>query len=158
MTFGSLQKVTTILQGWRFTTTGNPVTPQLTNPLGAKCFYNKVPVLKMRLTPSKSYKTEQPAYANWAKMPSQRAPVCPCPHSKDWFHSNGKCEGAFYPRPPCWVPFLTCTPVGISCLCTPPPTPVPNILSTLTTRMNLHGLILHQIIFYWELIYWKICI
>lgn len=64
--------------------TGNPVTPQLTNPLGAKLFYNKVPVLKMRLTPYKSYKTEQHACANWTKMPSQQASVCPCPiHSKE---------------------------------------------------------------------------
>lgn len=89
MTFSSLQKVTASLQGWRFTTTGHPVTPQLTNPLGAKCFYNKVPVLKMRLTSYKSHRTEQSAYANWAKTPSQRAPVCSYPHSKDWFFSNG---------------------------------------------------------------------
>lgn len=100
MTFGYLQKVIAILHGWRFTTTGNPVTPQLTNPLGAKLFYNKVPILKMRLTPYKSYKTEQLACANWTKMPSQRASVCPYPsHNKKIDYTpNGRARvGSFRP-------------------------------------------------------------
>lgn len=47
-------KVICVLQGGRFTTIGNTVTSQLTNPWGVKLFYNKVLILKVRLTPYKS--------------------------------------------------------------------------------------------------------
>lgn len=116
MTFGYLQKVIAILQGWRFTTTGNTVTPQLANPLGAKLFCNKVPILKMRLTPYKSYKTEQPACATWTKMPSQQASVCPCSIQSKEIDStpNGKFgEGVILPT---WPPHQCCSP-----FCKPPP-------------------------------------
>lgn len=134
---GYFQKVIASLQGWRFTTTGNPVTPQLTNPLEAKVFYNKVPLLKMRLTTYKSYTVQHPICAPWAKKPSQRASVCPCPVQSKEIDStpNGKSGwGSLCPPP---------LPVGC-----PSPHPlrqrqspaftshlqlqVPNILSTLT--------------------------
>ena len=81
------------------------MTPQLTNPLGAKLFYNKVPVLKTRLTPYKSYKAEPPASANWTKVPSQQASVCPRPSQSKEIDSipNGKSgDRAILPTsPPC---------------------------------------------------------
>lgn len=83
------------------------MTPQLTNPLGAKLFYNKVPILKMRLTPYKSYKTEQPVCAGWTKMSSHRASVCLCSiYSKEidsFPHGKFGKEVILPTSPPYWV-------------------------------------------------------
>lgn len=138
---------------------GNPVTPQLTNPLGAKLFYNKVPVLKMRSTPYKSDKTEQHARTNWTKTPSQQASVCPCPiHSKEIDSIlNGKSGvQSFCPPPSFWVLFLTPAPVEMSSfLCTSSPTW--GLQSSLHTNNHEEFTLIHyQIIFYWEFNYAKI--
>lgn len=133
MTSGYLQKVRTILQGQRFTTTGNPVTPQLTNPLGAKLFYNKVLVLKMRLTPYKSDTREGPACAHaGTKMFLKELLFIPVLLKAErwiplWMASlhggQGRGSHSAYLLP-CWVPFPPpSTPGAISsCLCTPSPT------------------------------------
>lgn len=166
MTVGYLQTAVTIPQRWRFTATGNPVTPQLTNLLGAELFYNKVPVLKMRLPFCKSYKTEQPACANWTKKcllkELQFVPV-PFKAKKDGFHSKWQVtawwqgEVVILPRP---------LPVGSPTLPSPhwrfllPLHCTPNSGTqyprTLATMKDLHGLILYQVLLQWEFIDWKI--
>lgn len=82
-------KVICVLQGGRFTALGDTVTSQLTNPRGAELFYNKVLILKVRLTPSKSWRAGWLECTTWTVMPSANAPVCPCPvQTKPWSHTR----------------------------------------------------------------------
>lgn len=145
MTFGYLQKVIAILQGWRFTTTGNPVTPQWTTPLGVKLFYNKVHALKMRLTSYKSYKTEQLACAN-DKKAFLKSVCLSLSHSqrRDWLHLKRRDWGGVIHTTHRYVgcPFSPLPQWGLLPFFAPhSQLEVSSTFSIVTTMRNLHWLI-----------------